>query len=370
MLVLALLLSRLLDDAKVQIWAESFPSYHSDNGASTVAAGSRFLHLKFAEFLKGTTLEERQAVVLAVAAFRERDPDGMSTEIVSADILKYVFLPFSTKSDVLLGPVAPSGKVSVKRRTQVAFFVARLINDKHELLRSIYASCAEQAIDESKHATRAAGLPPGRFVEGPSKEQMINQLADAEAKIERMKTANRVMKCRSSKSREVMRAAIAYRVSKATAEIEDAVVAERNAARALLKERFEGIGALKKWKKWREANADHKRVRQLESELAQLRNENFELRIATDKLEDELSTSRVQQAKNQGIVDNLWLPTRTSDDDNCRGGAHDYRFRLLAMNYLTRNVSPNQIPEIIATTARWSCRTLDSFGRFAPSSGH
>ena len=131
----------------------------------------------------------------------------------------------------------------------------KLTSEFSECLQVITIERWTRTIDESKHATRASGLPPGRVVPGPLKAQVINQLADAKVKIKDLQNNARVMKNRATTARANLRATIDRRVAMDTAKHKDDAAAERNAACALLKEQFDKIGP------WRSGSGSARRTR-------------------------------------------------------------------------------------------------------------
>ena len=357
--VLALLLVRYIDAGPILKWAYNVLDLKSCIDDAVARESLNVLHKpckdigarskEFETFVRGTTIGEREAAARTLCLF-----DGVGRTDIKIDeqhIKDYLTFLFTTKSP--LPGACHDGRNTQKRKTTALRLVASVYVNEREKWKTLYARGAEEAVNASEGAARAAGLPPGRVVR-VSQAVLQSQLVESEAARapaedarKKLEESKRVQKNRAAANRVAARAELERRTDKVVAKKKDAIDSESDTLRSQLNAAIKKAAEDAKWKKTREPKSDPQRVRYLEGKLAGVNLDNMDLRVENAKLKDELRAANAKLAGQPKI----WVPTRGSGRGAGSGQAHDWRYRVICFMCHVLLVPPRAINEVFVICA-------------------
>jgi hypothetical protein len=280
---------------------------------------------------------------IALAAVQYTGRGHTEAALPARDVRKWIglmMLPTGHK-DVLLGMGggATYKKGAPLRKDYLIIRVARLLADaaEYRVLCGLYRR-AKAPADGAPSTSRQTKSPSKANVK-QERDSLKTDLADAKRKLTLTGVLKRNLKLRSRQMRNNLHAAVLRGVNKGKSKLD----AQHEDLLSKLKRMCSANSGLKKILRLRSANSNPKLLRSLETKLACLRQDNLKLRITVNKLEGVISDRDAKLASQPKI----WVPTRTSG----RGGAHDWRFRVLCYKCLVLLVPPKAICEIFTICA-------------------
>ena len=171
------------------------------------------------------------------------------------------------------------------------------------------------------------------------RKEMHEQLVQEQRQHKCTKNALSSAHSRAKVLRDNLRACLDRERNKAQARGAGDLLAERNAAYALIKNHMTELAELRRWKTCRAAKSDPATLRRLEEERAKLKRENKELSLENYKLGEQKLRDDLDYAEAKQFAETLWLPQRQVGVGAGRGCAHDPLLRKLYMKLLTLRVA-------------------------------
>jgi hypothetical protein len=360
-LLLCLLLSRYFDDSAAVKWCNDVVE---DDGRFIECArdgvewqrprhwfGVAGLPDQLRLFTKNVTQAELLGIAQAAALY---DGDGRTDVPTSLGTLK-VYLSRLTSKDpkvVLMGPGGRDVKNGgMQRLTDLVPRVAHKYLDEREKMRACFRAGVEaRGADAAARGVPDGGKSPTKTEVKEKYKQAREQLVQEQTQHNRTKHALSSAHARAKVQRENLRACVARERNKAHARGAGDLLAERNAAHALIKVYLAELVVLRNWKNTRAARSDPVTLRKLEEERAELGRVNKALSLENYKLGEKKVQNDVEFAKAKQFADSVWLPQRQVGTGAGRGCAHDPLVRKLYMKLLTLRVSPSIMNEVSART--------------------
>ena len=268
------------------------------------------------------------------------------------------YLALLTSKDpkkVLMGPGSWSvHKGGMHRLTDLVPRVAHKYLDEREKMRACYhAGVAARGADAAARGVPDGGKSPSKTEVKEKYKQACEQLVHEQTQHNRTKHALSSAHARAKVQRENLRACLVRERNKSQARGAVDLLAERNAAHALIKVYLAELVVLRNWKNTRAARSDPATLRKLEEERAEQGRVNKALSLENYKLGEKKVQNDVEFAKAKQFADSVWLLQRQVGTGAGRGCAHDPLVRKLYMKLLTLRVAPSIMNEVsVAATGR------------------